>query len=183
MYWKTQHNERKRDADLLLDVAMKIGLHIYDRSQAGGAGDAFPERYKDCIRGGLPYTEVVKMYKHYRAFLNVNIVKTSPTMFSRRVFELLACGTPVVSSYSIGIAQMFPEVLMPGNASEAEEMINKLLHDDVYWQTVSKAGARRVLRQHTYAHRLADICEHVGLPVDDNTKVRIALAQEMATND
>lgn len=183
MYWQNQHKERKMDADLLLDVAMKAGLHIYDRSQAGGAGDPFPEKYSGCVQGGLPYTEVVKMYKQYRAFLNVNIVKTSPTMFSRRVFELLACGTPVVSSYSIGIAQMFPEVLIPGNANEAETMINQLLHDDVYWNTVSKAGVCRVLSQHTYAHRLATICSFLGFPVDDKTNLRVSLAQEIAEKE
>ena len=51
-------------------------------------------------------------YRRYACFLNVNSVKTSPTMCSRRVFELLACRTPVVSTPSRAIDELLGDAVI-----------------------------------------------------------------------
>lgn len=159
----TQYPNRKAAMDIVLKPAVNYGLHIYDRHKVGSSGEDFPPIYKECVKGGVPYNEMLNMYKKYRVFLNVNSIDSSPTMFSRRVFELLACGTPVISSPSVGIEKMLPEVLISHNEQETKRHLDKLLQDDAYWTAVSNAGIKRILSGHTYTHRLNEICKKIGL--------------------
>ena len=85
-------------------------------------------------------------------------------MFSRRVFELMACGTPVVSSPSDGITAMFGALVkVATSTAEAEAHLAYLLGDDDRRARYAHAGARDVLTHHTYAHRLRTILDAVGV--------------------
>lgn len=160
-----QYPNRAAAMAYVLKPAIPYGLHIYDRHQVGSSGEDFPAIYKTCVKGGIEYTQMLDKYKEYRVFLNVNSIDNSPTMFSRRVFELLACGTPVISSPSVGISQLLPEVLITHNANETKYYLEKLLNDDKYWQQISNAGIKRILSGHTYAHRLATICKNMKIRI------------------
>ncbi|MBI4579190.1 MAG: glycosyltransferase family 1 protein, partial [Planctomycetes bacterium] len=109
--------------------------------------------------------DMVEAYKRYRVFLNVNSVKDSPTMLSRRVFELLACGTPVVSTYARGIETLLGDngVFLVATEAEATRILERLMHDDDAWARASALGIRKVLSEHTYAQRFAEICQRAGL--------------------
>ena len=107
----TQHRypERAEALQNLLDPALSLGLHIFDRNLTRrdlGPYYRFPDRYREAMKGYLTYQEMLTAYRCYDVMLNVNTVSDSPTMFSRRVFESLACGTPVVSSESDGMSRM-----------------------------------------------------------------------------
>ncbi|OQY90446.1 MAG: hypothetical protein B6D39_08270 [Anaerolineae bacterium UTCFX2] len=168
-YYGASFPERQRDMDLLLKPALDFGLHIYDR-QYGMVGPAadnyrFPDIYQPAIQGRLDYPEMVKAYKQYKVCLNVNSVKTSPTMFSRRVFELMACGTVVISIYSKGIEEMLGGdlVLFSETETETREHLEKLLGDEDYWSNLSIRGIRKIMQAHTYRHRLNEVFEFCGL--------------------
>jgi hypothetical protein len=151
---------------MLLDAAMPFGLEIYDR-RFGHEDKAFgfPERFLERVKGALPYDEVIEAYKAHRTFLNVNSVHDSPTMFSRRVFELLACGTAVVSTESVGVERTLGDVVsMVETPEEATEALEKLQDDD-YWRELSQRGRRKVLSEHTYRHRLAELANTLGFNV------------------
>lgn len=170
-WYGDRHEARGHAMRWLLQAANRQGLVIFDRNH-GNAEFTFPEEYHAAIRGGLPYKELCAEYRNYRVFLNVNSVTESPTMFSRRVFELMACGTPVVSTYARGIEEMFERkaVWLVNNEAEAEEAIRTLLTDDVEWRRRSLLGIRDVFAHHTYAHRLNQLFEQTGmatrLPLD-----------------
>ncbi|WP_413616475.1 glycosyltransferase [Halomonas cupida] len=162
-WYGNRHAERGEAMKWLLASANKHGLDIFDRNHGTGIFP-FPEEYQDGIRGSLPYLELCKQYPRYRVFLNVNSVTDSPTMFSRRVFELMACGTPVVSTYARGIDELFESdaVWLVNSEKEAEEAIHTLLNDDAEWRRRSLAGIREVFSGHTYAHRLNSVFETIG---------------------
>ncbi|WP_296250141.1 glycosyltransferase [uncultured Stenotrophomonas sp.] len=153
--------ERRREAQVeLLDAASAFQLDIYDRNFGGSASDTkfrFPEKFAGRIRGKLGFDELCGKYREYQVFLNVNSVDDSKTMFSRRVFELLACGTPVVSTYSEGIEETFGNdiVWQVRNGKEATEALRILLSDPIEWRRRSLAGIRAVHSSHTYRHRFA----------------------------
>lgn len=162
-WYGTRHEERGEAMKWLLQAANKYGLEIYDRNFKTG-NFVFPEEFSRGIKGSLPYKDLCNEYSRYRVFLNVNSVTESPTMFSRRVFELMAAGTPVVSTYAKGIENLFSSdaVWIVHNQKEAEEAIHTLLTDDVEWRRRSLAGIREVFAKHTYAHRLNYIFEKLG---------------------
>ena len=167
-YYKNRHPERREQMERLLDAARPFDLVVYDRTH-GTDNDSvgFPDRFREHIQGGVPYEEMVRIYRRHRLFLNTNSVIASPTMFSRRVFELLACGTPVVSTPSVGVEEMFGDIVpVVETAEQAEEAMRELLTDDAAWQRRSEAGLRAVLRGHTYQHRLARIAALCGSTLD-----------------
>ncbi|WP_449465780.1 glycosyltransferase family protein [Stenotrophomonas humi] len=173
-FYANRFPERRDDQLMLLDAARAYDFDIFDRNHKpnGAASDfSFPERFVDNIRGSLPYAEVNDAYRRYRVFLNVNSVVDSPTMFSRRVFELLACGTPVISTWSQGTEATFGDDLVwhVRTAEEAKEALSVLMSDDREWTRRSLQGIREVFGKHTYRHRFEQICASIGLeqPVAD----------------
>ena len=176
-YYRTRHRERREQLEVLLDAARAPGLVIFDRT-FGQASDSvgFPERFAPHIQGGLPYTEMVEAYRRYRVFLNANSVVASPTMFSRRVFELLACGTPVVSTRSAGMERLFGDIVLAvDDEAGARDAVTRLLADDADWHARSAAGLRRVHGEHTYAHRLATLVGHAGFDIPAYGDERVAV--------
>ena len=180
-YYGNRHQERKEDMEFLLKPALDFGLDIYDRQHGMAGKEAasyrFPDIYQKSIKGRLDYSEMTKAYKRYRVFLNVNSVKQSPTMFSRRVFELLACGTPVISTYSKGIVELLGDGVVFITESEADTRrhLEKLLGSDEAWAIASARGIRKVLSHHTYEDRLIQIAEHSGLVLSKRKQPRFLL--------
>ena len=178
-WYGNRHAERGEAMGWLLHAANRHGLDIFDRNYGTGVFP-FPEEYQAGIKGSLPYKDLCDQYNRYRVFLNVNSVTDSPTMFSRRVFELMACGTPVVSTYAKGIENLFESdaVWLVHNAEQAEEALHTLMTDDVEWRRRSLAGIREVFAKHTYAHRLNDIFECLGIENRIATDPAIVLVAE-----
>lgn len=167
-YYVDRHDERRADMEIVLDPAREFGLHIYDR---GGDPTAkptdvvkWPEKFQPHVAGNLPYELVVQAYRRYKVFMNVNSIKRSKTMFSRRVLELLACGTPVISSPSDGISDLFPDVVLVSTSQgETKAHLERLLSDESEWARLSALGVRRVMSKHTYAHMLSAIYDQIGV--------------------
>ncbi|MFD2627846.1 CgeB family protein [Oceanobacillus kapialis] len=170
-YYANRHADRKRDMEEMLDLAAEHGLDIYDRNYqknkvSNNTDFKFPVRFSDNIKGSLKYDEIEKAYKGYKVMLNVNSIKYSPTMFSRRVFEGLASGTPILSSYSEGIKRIFKEIVL---VSENKEMLknnlDKLMNEEQFYREKSLEGIREVYLHHTYKHRIKNILDKVGIKV------------------
>lgn len=174
-YYANRHEDRRKDMDEMLDVAQKFGLDIFDRNYERNKRELthfrFPERFQKNIVGTLKYNQIDKAYKNYKFILNVNSVKFSPTMFSRRVFEGLACGTPILSSYSIGIKKTFKDiVLIMENKQEFEKAIQELIDDPLKYRELSMKGIREVFRYHTYDHRMSYILNKLKINFEKSKK-------------
>jgi len=180
-YWSKQHKKRAQDMNHILSPALKHGLHIYDRNVITGCGERWPIIYKNNVRGGLPYNQLVNMYRRYKVFMNVNCIVDSLTMFSRRVFELLACGTPVISSYALGIEKLLPtSVCLSKTHSTTAIFLDKILKDKDFWNVLSFKGMREVYSKHTYTHRANYLCKALGLDFDK--KARLEVYREISQN-
>ncbi|EUJ23613.1 hypothetical protein PGRAN_08143 [Listeria grandensis FSL F6-0971] len=174
-YYGNRHEERRKDMEDVLDVALDYGLAIYDRNHGKPLKDKamfeFPERYQSAVLGSLPYSEMELAYKGYKYMININSIKYSPTMFSRRVFEGLASGTPVLSSYSKGIRRLFGDVVMISeDTDKLHQQMQAITKDDQIYDQKSLAGIRAVYREHTYQHRLASMLGDLQLAVPKFTK-------------
>jgi hypothetical protein len=164
-FYRNRHEDRQGTLAMLLSAAKPFDLRIYDRAYGDTSGDfGFPDDVAGCVRGSLPYTELMDVYRQHRVFLNTNSITASPTMYSRRVFELLACGTAVVSTPSDGLARQFGDIVdIVETPEEATAALQSLLgSEDLWWRRYAE-GIRRVMTGHTYAHRLAQICDAAGV--------------------
>ena len=166
--WVTRrYPERAETLRYILDPAVPHGLHIFDRNLARtdfGLDYRFPDRYKEAIKGTLTYEEMLTAYRCYDVMLNVNTVSESPTMFARRVFESLACGTPVISSESVGMSRMLGEhVRVTRSMEETSEHLQELLGDEETRAREGHLAYRHVHENHTYRHRMAEVFHRVGI--------------------
>ncbi|MGI6137859.1 MAG: glycosyltransferase family protein [Candidatus Hydrogenedentales bacterium] len=167
-YYADCFPERRRHMENMLGGSIIFGLDIYDRMFRHEGSDKarflFPEQFQPYIRGKLSYESMLDAYRKYRVFLNVNSVYDSPTMFARRVFELLACGTPLVSTPSKGMEQIFG-ALVPQVKTESETRaaLQPLMDDDREWMRRSALGIRRIMDGHCYRHRLQTVAQTLGL--------------------
>jgi len=166
-WYADRHDRRQQDARIILRPAFRHGLHIYDRNfnrPELAERHGWPPEFQPYIVGGVSYREMLAVYKLHKVFLNVNSVVDSPTMFSRRVLELLACGTPVISSYAKGIESLLgPDVVfMSRSEEETAEQLRALLGDDAYRFRAAQKGVHAVMASHTYGHRLREALDRIG---------------------
>ena len=162
-----KYPERTADMRWLLDAALDYGLDIYDRSHPSAKvaqERAYPEPYRRHVRGTLEYDRMLSAYRAYKVLLNVNSVKDSATMFSRRVFEAMASGAVVVSAESEGIRRMLgAHVEIVSSVEETRRVLRRLLEDEAYRERFAHLGYREVMQRHTYAVRLGTMLEKVGV--------------------
>ncbi|MEI2418818.1 glycosyltransferase [Arthrospira platensis SPKY2] len=183
-WFANKHPERKELLPILLDPALNRNLHIYDRMLNENRDDySFPEKYQKAIVGSLDLEEMLMAYRSYKIFLNVNTVTNSPTMFSRRVFELLACGTSVISTKSVGVKKMLGDfVKIAHNSTETSQHIDTLLADEEYRQKLAHIGYRYVHENHTYKHRLNYVLQQLEIKIYQSVLTQPLISVVAATN-
>ena len=177
-----KHRERTEFLRFLLEPALRFGLHIFDRNlnrtDLGRKAPMyrFPDRYQTAIKGSLNYEEMLTAYRCYDVMLNTNSVTDSPTMFSRRVFECLACGTPVVSTESTGMREMLGDhVRVTRSAEETATHLNALLGDDEARAREGHLAYRYVHEHHTYRHRMDEVLSRVGLKLQASARPSVSV--------
>lgn len=171
MYFAHRHAERRDQLELLLGAAvragsrMETGLEIFSRQLGGDKRYQFPEPYASHVVGSLDYPRMLSAYRAYKVFLNVNTVVGSPTMCARRIFEITASGTPVVSTPSPAIDALFPgdEVIQVSEPDEAELTLRALVRNPQLRDRMVHRAQRRIWAGHTYSHRVDDVLHAVGL--------------------
>lgn len=159
-----RYPERRRDFDMLISVLEEQGqVDIYDRNYGREHPHyMFPEQYRDMILGTLPYEEMDKAYKGYDFGINMNTGKQSQSMFARRVFEMAASNTIVISNFSRGMRNFFGDLVISGDdGREIKRRLLPLLDDPSLYRKMRLLALRHVLKQHTYKHRLEYIREKV----------------------
>lgn len=161
MYFAHKYPERREQMDLLLGGAMDAsaklgtGLEIFSRKLGGDANYQFPAPLDSRVVGSLSYPQMLSAYKAYKVFLNVNSVVDSPSMCARRIFEISAAGTPVVSTPSAAVEQFFAptEVPVARSREEAAALSRGLASNPEYNDRTVHLAQRRIWNEHTYAHR------------------------------
>lgn len=155
-----RYPERQRDFAALINAVKDLRpVEIYDRNADNPHPHyTFPDEYKPMILGKLPFAEIDKAYKGYRYGINMNTIKQSQTMFARRVFELLASNTVVVSNFSRGVRLLFGDLVASSDQPETlTRWLQDVVQDDVIYRKVRLLGLRKIMGEHTYSHRLAYI--------------------------
>ena len=169
-YYQRILNERKLFLDMVFDACERtdLSLNIFDRNHDRLSRHfefRFPENSRLHLHGRVPHRETAQIYKSHAISLNVNSITRSETMYSRRLLEILACGGIVVTNPSQAVDRYFRDYChVVSSSDEAQELFSRLRYgpspDDM---ACAEAGAAYVRQNHTWVHRLEEICTVVKI--------------------
>lgn len=160
-YSRHIHPRRRMWQDMLFEGAAKYGLVVYDRNYKRRADHyRYPIYPGMIVKKGVPYPKTAELYRRYQVNLNVNTVEDSPTMYSRRLIEILAVGGVAVTSPSMAASSLFSSFCyIVRSAQEVAACVASLRVRATYKTALERAaaGAAVVAREHTWERRLQDI--------------------------
>lgn len=163
-YSKHIHPGRRELQHMLFEAAAShIGLTVFDRNSGRSSDNyRYPGHIPMSILPAVPYIATGRIYKDYIASLNVNTVTDSPTMFSRRLVEILACGGLAVTTPALSVDRLFaPYCHVIRSKEEASELFARLKKDGLSPRDreMVVSGAEYVAKHHTWEERLERICQ------------------------
>ncbi|WP_290659054.1 glycosyltransferase [Kocuria sp.] len=169
MYFAHKFPQRRDQMKLLLggaiDAEKKTGdrLEIFSRYLGEIEKYQFPGELGEHVVGSLSYDRMLRAYRAYEVFLNVNTVTNSPTMCARRLFEITACGTSVVTTPSAAVREYFAEdeILVATSRKQAENHLRSLVQSPELRDRMVHRAQRKIWDRHTYAHRAEAILEQL----------------------
>ncbi|MDN3904200.1 glycosyltransferase [Arthrobacter sp. YD2] len=164
-YYGDRYPKRSQELAGLLEAARPHGLTIFDRQHLNPESPyRFPGSLRPFVQGGLPYLEMVDAYKSHPVHINVNSVDASPTMFSRRVVELAASGTAVMSGKGQGVERVLAGLVHTvSERNETSALLERWMTDERARLEDVWLAYRLIHRGHTAAHRLAYAFRCAGL--------------------
>lgn len=167
--WYSNHKERSNDMSLILDRIMSDGyqLEIYDRYYHDTDPlHEWPDSYKKYLLPSRPHNEMPEVYKSGVFGLNFNTVTNSPTMFARRVFELMSSNTLVISNTSVGTKTMFGDLII--YPDREPHRLRNISPDEI--DDIRNKALIATLKEHTYTQRWHTILEKIGMPFAKRTR-------------
>lgn len=160
------HPSRKLWQDMIFEAASEIGITVHDRNS-----DRKPEHYRYPIspwinlKSAIPYHATADVYRHHAVNINVNTIVDSPTAFSRRLVEIIACSAFAVTNRTPAVEGYFKDYCrIIDGPEDAKEVFNRIARDglSVEDKDRAKAGAAYVLENHSWRHRLAQILDIIA---------------------
>jgi len=142
-------------------------LVVYDRnSDRKAVHYRYPKYDNMKILKQVSYAETAQIYKENILSLNVNTIEDSPTMFSRRLIEILACGGIAVTSPSKAVDTYFSSYCHVVHTQEEMEALFERFREygpkeEDY--EMAREGAAYVHCTHTWKHRLNEIRQVIGI--------------------
>lgn len=170
-YYRKILDTRRAYLDQVFSVAGKAGnpVHVFDRNHdrlSRFFEFRFPKGPGLKIHPRISHRETARLYKSYALSINVNSVTDSETMCSRRLLEILACGGIVMTNSGRCVDKYFRDYChVVSDGDEIGSLLSRLQSagPDRADLERAEAGARYVSQNHTWGHRLGEICDVVGI--------------------
>jgi len=163
------HDNRRQLQHMLFKAAAdELGLTVFDRNSGRkSANYRYPANDISMeVKPAVPHAATVDIYRDYLVSLNVNTIQDSPTMFSRRLVEILGSGGLAVTTPALSVDALFaPYCHVVRCEEEARALFARLRRDGLSAadREMKAAGAEYVHEHHTWTQRLAQIRAVVGL--------------------
>jgi spore maturation protein CgeB len=165
-YSRHIHPRRRERQEMLFEAAGKTGLVVYDRnSNRPSRIYRYPRMPGLEVRGRVPHKKTAATYATHRFALNVNTVDDSPTMFSRRLIEIMASGGMAVTTHALAVEHLFPGLCHVVDTTDEAQVLFERLREGWSLQDreMVRAACDHVHRHHTWAHRLPQIVDAARL--------------------
>lgn len=154
------HDARRLWQDMAFTAASPYGLTIVDRnSDRKSEVYRYPDLPNMTIKPAVPYDQTGALFRQYSHCLNVNTVTDSPSMFSRRLIEILACGRLAVTNPSLSVSTRFEGMCEIIESREhADELFAQLATGYTKQQTeMMRYASDHVLQNYNYDKWLQQI--------------------------
>ncbi|WP_084007157.1 glycosyltransferase [Salisediminibacterium beveridgei] len=178
--WYEKYPVRQQETRMIFDGVLEAGkaLTIIDRNMNLNVSKyRFPAKYIPCISEGMAHEELQRVHKFIPWAVNMNSVKYSNTMFANRIYELQAFGNLIISNYSLGVNNKFPNVFMAHAKDDVIRILNG--YPEKHLMELRAKGIRQVMLNETSYHRIAKISETAGLKQTlPNPKIGVILEEE-----
>lgn len=159
--WYGNYPNRCAAQTEIFDQVLESGmsLEIYNRLfSSSNPVNKYPEKYRKFEKPSIAYEDTAKKYKSAKFGITLNTVTDSKTMFARRVFELAASGSVVLSNDALGVREFFGDSVI---YADAEPDRLRSLTDQEYYEL--QRSAMRIALQNTYTHRAEALLSMVGI--------------------
>ncbi len=123
--------------------------------------------------GWLPNYQAPQVLAQFRATVHVlrrPYVESLPGIPTIRVFEALACGIPLICSPWDDCEHLFApgvDFLIAHSGAEMQRLLQQVLSDAEFAQTLARNGLRTIRERHTCRHRVDEllaVCAELGQP-------------------
>ncbi|MET3811877.1 spore maturation protein CgeB [Arthrobacter sp. UYEF3] len=160
--WYANHEERSAEMLAIFRKALSAGrpVKIFDRFY--GSTDelhAFPPELRPLTVPALSHAGLAKVYKSSLFGMNINTVTDSPTMFARRIFELMSSNTLVLSNDFAAAEEFFGDTLVL--VGQNHDGLKDLTAEEI--ERKRDAALHNVLKNHTYRARFQQVLDVVGI--------------------
>lgn len=160
------HNARQRWQDMAFNAAAPYGLTVVDRnSDRKSDVYRYPDLPNTTVEPAMSYDQTGQLFRQYSHCLNVNTVTDSPSMFSRRLIEIMACGRLAVTNPSLSVSTRFEgmcEVIE--SKEEADELFAQLSKGYTKQQEeMMRYASNHVLENYNYDKWLQRIVDFIEL--------------------
>lgn len=165
-----KYPNRIQDQDALFRWCRQAGLklRIVDRNyRRDNPRYLYPVRYWPLVLPDIDYRFLGDIYKLHAYALNLNSVTESESMFAKRVYDALACGSVVISNESRGMERAFPEVAV---ALGLEDIIRVLSESEEERHLRRVTGVRRVMSKNTSFDRVRQLLSDCKLFTGEEAK-------------
>lgn len=182
--WMEKYPERNREASMMFDGVMKskFNLNIVDRNYDRKLKSyQFPPKYLKYVSKTLLHQSLMNLHKATTYGLNLNSVKYSNTMFANRVYELQAMGNIVLSNYSMGVNNIFPNISIVNDINDVKQILHTNNHKKEK-EMIAK-NIFTVMLNHTSYHRVSKILNFIGLKSNINPHKILVVGQSEKTEN
>lgn len=170
-FFNHKYSKRKKHLEDQLFAAAEIAekyryqFTIYSRLGNVDKRYRFPKRVQKYIAGSLSADQMLQANREHKVFLNVNSVESSPTMCSRRVFELPAYGAALLTSPSPAIENFFSpdQIAIAADQDQARAHLLTLLKSPEVRERMVHRAQRTIWNKHCYYHRALKLLEAAGV--------------------
>lgn len=162
--WMNKYPIRNKEASEMFDGVIRsdFSLNIVDRNYSRKLKSyQYPPQYVDYISKTIGHNRLMDLHKATNWGLNLNSVKYSDTMFANRIYELQATGNILISNYSVGVNNKFPNVFIVNDYHDVKQILNGYSQSEQI-EFIAK-GIQEVMLNHTMFHRMGLILNKIGI--------------------
>lgn len=113
------------------------------------------------------HSTAVRIYNAATICLNVHHTQTHWGGLNMRTFEVAACGGFLLTDRVVGMEELFvpgEEIAYYESLDQVRSQVDYYLAHPAERGQIAQRGRERILRQHTYAHRIETIIQSLHLP-------------------